>query len=286
MRKQAIWWAVAVTAAMALSAGAVVVTTNGAGGTDGAGEVSVRPGNVAVSAADARTLRLATVLKSAVAAVPDGVVGIDVYDRTAQRKLIDYQGDAAFPAESVVKLLIAMDDLDHGGQPALDVEMLSRSDDNIANRLWVANGETTIVTRMAGVIGLTATLPPAEPGRWGDTSTTADDLVRAYEYLLDRAPATEREIILRALDSTTHDGADGFDQYFGIPDAADGRPWGVKQGWGCCKPDRVLNTTGVLDADRRYIVVLLTTHSSSTSWAQDSQEITAAVQALLPALPR
>jgi hypothetical protein len=281
MRKQTAWWTAAVTAAATMIAAAVFIATQGAQPI-----AAATYGNMVITDTAAVTPQLVDALKSAVAAVPDGTVGIAVYDRAVARMLIDYRGSVAFPAESVVKLLIAMDDLDHGGQPEPDAEMLSRSDDATASRLWAANGQTAVVTRMAGIIGLTATIPPRAAGRWGDTSTTAEDLVKVYQYLLNRAPTMERHIILNALDNATHNGADGFDQYFGIPDAAGDRPWGVKQGWACCKPDRVLNTTGVLDSDRRYIVVVLTEHSSSTSWAHDTQQITAAVQALLPALPR
>ena len=231
---------------------------------------------------------LADAVSNAVAAVPDGQIGIAVYDRRRGGMVGSYQADQSFATESVVKVLIGLDTLDRGGSAAQVSEMISRSDDTTADKLWVAGGDNDILTRMIAKIGLTQTVPPADRGRWGDTTTTANDLVTMYRYLLDRAPATERDTILAAMRGATHYGAsDGFDQYFGIPYAVGtSRAWAVKQGWACCKPDRVLNTTGLLDNDNRYIVVVLTSHNASTTYARDSDEVTAAVRALLPALPQ
>ncbi|HEX4224996.1 MAG TPA: hypothetical protein VHZ97_21690 [Pseudonocardiaceae bacterium] len=230
---------------------------------------------------------LADAVTNAVAAVPDGRIGIAVYDRQRGGMIATYNAGQSFATESVVKVLIGLDTLDRGGNSAQVTEMISRSDDTTAGQLWVAGRDNAILTRMIGEIGLTQTVPPASPGRWGDTTITANDLVTMYRYLLDRAPADERDTILAAMRGATNHGADGFDQYFGIPYAVGGsRPWAVKQGWACCKPDRVLNTTGLLDNDNRYIVVVLTSHDASTTYPHDSDEITAAVRALLPALPQ
>lgn len=230
---------------------------------------------------------LADAVSNAVGAVPDGRIGIAVYDRQRGGMIGSYDADQSFATESVVKVLIGLDTLDHDGDAGAVTEMIERSDDATASKLWVKGGDTDILTRMIAKIGLSQTVPPASAGRWGDTTITADDLVSVYRYLLDRAPAQERNVILAAMRGATNQGADGFDQYFGIPYAAgSGRPWAVKQGWACCKPDRVLNTTGVLDNDDRYIVIVLTSHDAATTYPHDTDEITAAVRALLPALPQ
>ncbi|HEY4020340.1 MAG TPA: serine hydrolase [Pseudonocardiaceae bacterium] len=230
---------------------------------------------------------LADAVTTAVAAVPDGRIGIAVYDRQRGGMIGSYDADQSFATESVVKVLIGLDTLTRGGSAAQVSEMISRSDDATATSLWEAGGDNAILTRMIAKIGLTQTVPPANRGRWGDTTITANDLVTLYRYLLDQAPADERDIILAAMHGATNHGADGFDQYFGIPYAVGaGRAWAVKQGWACCKPDRVLNTTGLLDNDNRYILIVLTSHDASTGYPQDSDEITAAVRALLPALPQ
>ena len=100
------------------------------------------------------------------------------------------------------------------------------------------SGGPAIVTRWAAKLNLTGTRPPADPGKWGDTRITAKDVVRIYQYVLAKAPGA----ILTALRGATERGSDGFRQYFGIPDAAGGRPWAVKQGWSCCNPARTLHT--------------------------------------------
>jgi len=132
-------------------------------------------------------------------------------------------------------------------------------------------------------MGLHATKPPADPGRWGDTEITASDMVRVYRYLTEQAAASGRTTILNALRDATEHGSDGFRQYFGIPDGAKGRSWAVKQGWSCCRPTRMLHTTGLVDDDR-YIVVVLTEHPQAVSDATGSQRVTSVVKSLLSQL--
>jgi beta-lactamase class A len=223
-------------------------------------------------------------ITNAVAAVPDGSVSIAVFDRQEEQLIGSYQPDKTFPTESVVKLLIAMEALDNGTSRSTVSEMLSRSDDQIASELWRAYGARQIVTRQAARIGMHSTTPPSAAAMWGETRTTANDLVTLYRYILDEVPKTQGNLILTALQGTTRYGADGFEQHFGIPEAAGDRSWAVKQGWACCNPDRVLHSTGVLD-DSHYIVIVLTSHDASTNWDRDKDQLTDAVRALLPALP-
>ncbi len=225
-------------------------------------------------------LRLSTARSRAIDAVPDGSLGLAVYDTSTGRSVLRYRATVEFPSESVVKLLIALDALDRGTAADRVSEMLSRSDDAVASQLWVQGGGPDLVTRMAARIGLTHTTPPSLPYMWGDTTVTADDVVAVYRYILNRAPE-EREVILSALRDATRTAADGFDQYFGIPDAAGGWPWAVKQGWACCNPYRALHTTGLVG---RYIVVALTEHPAATGWQTDKAELTTVVADLLPAL--
>lgn len=219
-----------------------------------------------------------------VTSAASGTISFAVYDLAQGKNLAGYQPGLSFPTESVVKLLIALDALDHQTDPAVVAEMLSRSDDATASRLWIAHGGVAIIGRMTAEIGLTKTFPPAKPGRWGDTMITADDIVAIYRYLLYRAPENHREIVLGALRETTHFGADGFDQYFGLPSAATGHSWAVKQGWACCAPSRVLNTTGLVD--NRYVIVVLTSHPASVTWKRAADEITAAAGILVGELPK
>ncbi len=206
-----------------------------------------------------------------------GNVSAVVFDRQRGAATLSLHADRAYTSASLVKLLIALAVLDRGG-PTADVQrMLSRSDDDLASRFWSAYGGPAIVTGWAKKIGLTGTRAPADPGRWGDTRITAKDVVKIYQYVLAHGPAA----IMTALRGATERGSDGFRQYFGIPDAAGDRPWAVKQGWSCCGPTRMLHTSGLVGEDDRYIVVVLSEHPASVSYATASKRVTAVVTALL-----
>ncbi|MEV5721451.1 hypothetical protein AB0L41_46990 [Amycolatopsis mediterranei] len=206
--------------------------------------------------------------------VGDGEVSAVVFDRERGAAITSVRADRAYTSASLVKLLIALSALEQGG-PVADVQrMLSRSDDDLASRFWTAYGGPSIVTHWATKLGLTGTRPPEEPGRWGDTRITASDIVRIYQYLLDHKSIA----ILNALHDATERGADGFRQYFGIPDAAAGQQWAVKQGWSCCRPTRMLHTSGVVG---HYIVVVLTEYPATVDYATGSRRVTELVSTLL-----
>jgi beta-lactamase class A len=167
--------------------------------------------------------------------------------------------NAVFPAESLTKLLIATD-LAASGRLAGDTvpkvqRMLSTSDDQAANQLWTGDGGPRIVSRAIRAMGLRETAPPRDPGRWGDTTTTAADIVRIYQYVL-KMPAAQRNALLTDL-AATPKAADGTDQDFGITAAVPAGQWWVKQAWACCRPAWDVHTTGLVGPDRRYVVVAL-----------------------------
>ena len=209
--------------------------------------------------------------------VPDSKLSVMVHDRKNDIDVVSYRPEATYTSASLVKLLIAMESLSRGGSAEVVVEMLSRSDDTTASTLWTQLGGQAIVTRWAKTAGMTSTRPPADPRHWGSTIVTAADMVRFYEYLADQAPGPIRQVVMRGLSSATKFGADGFDQYFGIPDVSTG--WAVKQGWSCCDPGRNLHTSGFVDADR-YIVVVLTAQPASTGWATASDQVTSVLKTL------
>ena len=60
--------------------------------------------------------------------------------------------------------------------------------------------------------------------------------------------------------------------------------WWVKQGWGCCRPNRVLHTTGLVGTNQRYVLVILSSAPSSTNATEAADAITAATRALSPLL--
>ncbi|WP_181776702.1 serine hydrolase [Amycolatopsis pittospori] len=214
---------------------------------------------------------------------PGGQVSVIVYDRTTKKNTVSLQPDRSYTSASLVKILIALQALQDGAPPGTVQRMLSASDDNIASALWSAHGGAAIVTRWATKIGLGGTRPPEDPGRWGDTRITAADIAKIYRYLLDQAGSGTRTI-MRALSGATESGADGIRQYFGIPDGVGELPWSIKQGWSCCRGARILHTSGVVGKDDRYVVVVLTSQPTSTTYASGGKRVTEVVKALVPSL--
>ncbi|MGH3845361.1 MAG: hypothetical protein ACRDS0_28615 [Pseudonocardiaceae bacterium] len=217
----------------------------------------------ASSAAD-RAASPARVQQAAQAVLPHAQVGFEVFDRTDDTVLTSQDADQQFASMSVVKLLIALDALarnnwaspDDGMRQELH-QMLANSDDQIASNLWTAGGGPAIVNRMASLLALSGTRPPEDPGEWGDTLITPQDMVTVYRYITDQLPRPDQDLILGALADTPKIAADGFDQYFGIPDGMPKSSWAVKQGWGTSGSQAVMNSTGVVGPDWRYVVVVL-----------------------------
>jgi len=223
-------------------------------------------------------------------AEPGSQVGIDVVDTTTGTTLVGLNTGQQFYTASVVKLLIALDELkSQNWQPDSDTaallsQMLSASDDDIADALWDTDGGPDIVSRVAADIGLGATQPPDDPAQWGETLTTPADVVRIYHYIGAEIAQPARDLILTALHQASATAADGTDQYFGIPDALTGTDWAIKQGWMTLDDSTTLNTTGLVSTDPaqpgRYVVVVLTTQPAGTAWTTGGAAVTAAVTAL------
>ncbi|GAB2551932.1 serine hydrolase [Nocardia heshunensis] len=224
------------------------------------------------------------------AASPGTSVGIDVVDTTTGSPVASLNADQQFYTASVVKLLIALDTLkSQNWQPDPDTtdritQMLSTSDDDIADALWDEGGNDAIIDRMVSTIGLTATTAPEDTAQWGETLTTPRDVVAIFHYITGSAPASARDLIIGALHNTSETAADGTNQYFGIPDALTGASWAVKQGWMDLDSSTTLDTTGLVspapDQPYRYAVVVLSQQPAGTSWSVAGSALTAGVQLL------
>ena len=220
------------------------------------------------------------------AVLPNARVGFEVFDRQNNTVLTSQNTDRQFASMSVVKLLIALDSLaggnwatpDHTTRQKLH-HMLADSNDDIANNLWTANGGPAIVTRMVGLLGFTGTQPPKDPSRWGDTLITPQDIVTVYRYITDQLPGPSRDFLLSALAAAPQTAADGFDQYFGIPDGMPSTTWAVKQGWGISGSQAVMNSTGLVGTGLRYIVIVLAS-ASADSYSTVPAVVTAGASAL------
>ena len=161
--------------------------------------------------------------------------------------------------------------------------MLQSSDDGAAERFWGQAGGDAIITQVASRYGLSATLPPND-GRWWNTISTAPDLIRYYDMLLNGSgglPPERADIIVDDLAESTPNGIDGYPQRFGIPDGLYAEPVAVKQGWMCCIGAAWMHlSTGVIGADRRYIMVIESLQTSDDATARAT--ITQAVRMIFP----
>jgi len=216
-----------------------------------------------------------------------GEVAAIVFDRAEGRYLLAEQPDRQFQAASLVKLLIALDRLASGQVDDLVAArlrvMLSASDDAQANGLWVAGGGGAIVRRMAASLGLSATAPEAD-NLWGYSRISAQDVLTVYRHILERLPEADRDLILSSLRAAPRIAADGFDQYFGIPDGLPGHPLAIKQGWSSGQGVLAVHSTGLVGAGDRYIVVLMTEHRATVGWPAAMALATEAARTLAPLL--
>ncbi|MBX9640845.1 MAG: hypothetical protein K2X97_14230, partial [Mycobacteriaceae bacterium] len=148
---------------------------------------------------------------------------------------------------------------------------------------WGQGGGESIITQVASRYGLTSTTPPSD-GRWWNTISSAPDLIRYYEMLLDGSgglPMDRARLIVNDLAKSTPTGVDGYPQRFGIPDGLYAEPVAVKQGWMCCVgADWMHLSTGVIGRDRRYIMVIESLQPSDDATARET--ITQAVRTIFP----
>jgi hypothetical protein len=241
------------------------------------------------SAADQATAGAATAKRAEQAmhaVLPNARDGFEVFDLQTDTVLSSRHAGQQFAAMSVVKLLIALDALTRDNSVTPDGatqqeihQMLADSDDEIANEMWTAGGGPATVTRMVNRLGLTGTQPPEDPGEWGDTLITPQDMVTVYRYLTDQGPGPDRDLLLGALADAPRIAADGFNQYFGIPDGMPHTSWAIKQGWGTSGSQAVMGSTGLVGRDLRYVVVLLAS-APANSYSTVPAVITAGASAL------
>lgn len=225
-------------------------------------------------------------LQAVRAVIPDADVGVEVFDRQSDAVLTSAAADRQFPSMSVVKVLIALDILSENNWALPDSttqaqlsRMISYSDDTIANSFWSQDGGTQEVVKVAQLLNLTGTQPPADPNEWGDTLTTPQDVVTIYRFILDKLAEPDRSLLVNALSNVPRYAADGFNQYFGIPDALPKATWAIKQGWGTSADKASLNTTGLVGTDSRYLVVVLTS-ATANEYSAMPPAVTAGTRAL------
>ena len=250
------------------------------------------PHEVRAAAFDELPVRIARATDDA--AANGATIAVAILDR-ANNQMLSNGNDQLVAIASVAKLFIADDllsqqsggaegtaQLSSADREALD-SMLQSSDDGAAETFWAARGGETIVDGVAGRYGLTSTTPPSD-GRWWNTMSSASDLVHYYDVLLNGSgglSGERAEIIVNDLAGSTATGADGYPQRFGIPDGLYAETVAVKQGWMCCIGDSWMHlSTGIIGADRRYVMVIESLQPSDDATARAT--ITQAVKTMFP----
>lgn len=236
---------------------------------------------------DART-RQAT----AEAAKSGADVEIVVMDRDTGQ-IVSNGASKPFPIASVVKLFIADDlllqeskgetKLSAADRKSLDI-MLRSSDDGAAQTFWDRSGGNAIISRVVARYGLSGTTAPYN-GHWDVTQSTASDLVRYYDMLMDGSgglPPEETGVIMTNLAQSTPTGTDGYPQRFGIPDGLYAETVAVKQGWFCCwnGANQLHVSTGAIGVDGRYVMAISSLEPGDPAAARNT--VTQAVKTMFP----
>lgn len=194
-------------------------------------------------------------------------LGVAVLDRATGQTAANGEGATPLRAASVAKLFTIVDILTRreAGQltttPADEERFrraLSLSDDDAMNALWSTYGGPAGIERVASMLGLAETSPPADTSQWGEVRTSARDVAALYAFVTSGLRPDDRDLVLQSLADAPSTAADGFDQGFGLLDPARRGSAVAKQGWLCCLGSSVdLHSAGFPDADGRYVVVLL-----------------------------
>jgi hypothetical protein len=208
-------------------------------------------------------------------------------------QIVSNGANKPFPIASVVKLFIADDlllqeskgetKLSAADRKSLDL-MLRSSDDGAAQSFWNRSGQNAIIARVVARYGLTGTTAPSD-GHWDVTLSTASDLVRYYDMLLDGTgglPAEQANLIISDLAQSTPTGTDGYPQQFGIPEGLYAEPVAVKQGWFCCwdGANQLHVSTGTIGPERRYAMAISSLEPDDAAAARET--ITQAVRTMFP----
>src|SRR4051812_10606154 len=215
-----------------------------------------------------------------------------VLDRNTGQ-IVSNGANKPFPLASVVKLFIADDlllqeskgetTLSPADHKTLDL-MLRSSDDSAAQMFWDRSGQNAIIARVVARYGLTGTTAPSN-GHWDVTRSTASDLVRYYDMLLDGTgglPPEQANVIISDLAQSTPTGTDGYPQRFGIPDGLYAEPVAVKQGWFCCwnGANQLHVSTGAIGPERRYVMAISSLEPDDAAAAR--RTMTQAVKTMFP----
>ena len=269
------------------------------------GSLTTAPPTTTTSPPDSTSTSTATpaadpVLLQKALAVVDGdgasgtQLGAAVLDRATGQEVLGAEGTAQFYSASVIKLFVVTALLhdQEAGQVTLSgsdddeiTRALELSDDNAMDALWEDYDGPTLVQQMIQLAGLQQTQLPEDTSQWGETLISARDVIAVYQYVFTGLSPADSRLVLTDLNNAGDTGADGFDQSFGLlaPGlrTADTK---AKQGWMMYGDQMMLHTTGVIGADDRYVVAVLSLQPTDRGWSAGSALVTAATAQLVKVL--
>lgn len=221
------------------------------------------------------------------------VLGAAVLDRKTHEVSVNPAATVPVFAASLVKVLVVVDMLGrrHSGLAVSDRDImlirraLGPSDDEAMNVLWSRFDGVGAVERVAQQLGLAHTRPPAEPSQWGETLTSAHDVMVLYRHVLDAMAPADRDLIMGSIAAAPPIASDGFDQTFGLLGTETSPDTAAKQGWMCCQGGRItLHSAGTVGQAQRFVVVLLSTQPREAGYDSAAAILTAAAGAARAAL--
>ena len=177
-----------------------------------------------------------------------------------------FYGSASVMKLFVATKLLATGQLRDPQTATLAWSMITRSDDAALEALLPRVGGVEVINWVRDYYGIPFLgLPsPTKPTCWGNTQISA--LGIAYFYHQLKRDRLVGPWLVNAMHHHEQYGADGTDQSFGIPQAAENV--GVKQGWGHCSSNTdgsIINSTGLVGSDRFLIAILSNTNKWTTN---------------------
>lgn len=234
-------------------------------------------------------------MTAAVAAV-DGLgikgvsFGVAIEDRQTGKVVAGQLGAQPFYSASVIKLFTVTYLLHEQEIGALKLSptmqsnitrALELSDDNAMNAFWGAYGGVALIPRFVQLYGLQNTTAPHILGEWGETTFSAEDVLKVYNYVFTQLSPADSQLIIGDLGNAADKGADGFDQAFGLLQPPRAPTVKAKQGWMQIGGNSMtLNTTGVLGSNNQFLIAILSRQPISTSYATGRSYMNQAAQVL------
>ncbi|QFU88174.1 serine hydrolase [Amycolatopsis sp. YIM 10] len=191
-----------------------------------------------------------------------GFAGLVVHDRQTGATWRNANSDTLIWACSTPKLAMVVDLLLRDDAGAVDLTdedralmhaMLNTSDNDAAHALWNRYGGEDFATRFPSYGMTDMRFTDEHPHHWGWILTTADDLDRLMNFVLEKMPARHRDYLVEEMR-----GVDA-NQQWGVWGAGPAAKPGNKNGWSDDNDDGswLVNTVGFVGPDARYTVAVM-----------------------------